>query len=398
MVFLNAPAEGASPSPHEDSSPNLLLLFPGPVHDLVDHFQNRLTYLSERYRGTVLLSGPKAQDVTFGRFRVVMLSEEVGKRRLFSAYLHTAREIVRATEDAGHPIDAVVSYDPLKSGIVGWRIARENSVPLIVEINGQYTSPENFSDVPNPLKRRAKRFAFRAVARFVLRRAHGIKLLSAGHLDAYRDVIRNPVIRIFPNYVDLTPYRNMGERNEVLFIGHPFYLKGVDVLIDAFKSVSDDFPAWLLKIMGWFPDSRELDRAINGHPRIAKHPPVNHHEIPSHLGHCGIFVLPSRSEAMGRVLIEAMASGKPRVGSNVGGIPSIIENEVDGLLFESEDVTGLAVALRRLMGDASLRARLGESGARRAHEKLNASHYFASTHELYQSVLAASRATRRDNT
>jgi len=60
---------------------------------------------------------------------------------------------------------------------------------------------------------------------------------------------------------------------------------------------------------------------------------------------CRCFVLPSREEGMGRVLLEAMASAKPVIGANVGGIPALIEDGKNGYLFESEDVDELAKKL-----------------------------------------------------
>ena len=110
------------------------------------------------------------------------------------------------------------------------------------------------------------------------------------------------------------------------------------------------------------------------------------------MGHCGVFVLPSRTEAMGRVLLEAMACAKPRIGSRVGGIPTLIEHDVDGLLFRSENVDELEQQLRRLMSDAALRRALGEQAQRRQQKELTADAHFARVHELYSAALASGPA------
>lgn len=70
-----------------------------------------------------------------------------------------------------------------------------------------------------------------------------------------------------------------------------------------------------------------------------------------------LFALPSVSEGTPKVLLEAMARGCPVVASRVGGIPTAVEHEQRGLLFESGDVDGLAAALTRLAQDRSLRER-----------------------------------------
>jgi glycosyltransferase involved in cell wall biosynthesis len=146
-------------------------------------------------------------------------------------------------------------------------------------------------------------------------------------------------------------------------------------------------PGWKLKILGWYPDDRELKRSMGGHPDIFHQPPVLPSEMPGHMGRCGIFVLPSRTEAMGRVLLEAAACAKARLGSDIEGIPTVIENGTDGLLFKPNDVEDLAVQLDRLMGDANLRKELGMHARLRAISEWNAEHYFRRLFDFYGRVL-----------
>jgi glycosyltransferase involved in cell wall biosynthesis len=75
-----------------------------------------------------------------------------------------------------------------------------------------------------------------------------------------------------------------------------------------------------------------------------------------------VLVLPSRSEGMGRVLLEAMAAGVPVVGSDAGGIPHYIRHGENGLVFLSGDAAALGEALRQLLSDRQLRERLGRRG------------------------------------
>lgn len=85
-------------------------------------------------------------------------------------------------------------------------------------------------------------------------------------------------------------------------------------------------------------------------------------DIPEMLSIMDIFVLPSLNEGMGRVLVEAMAVGKPVVGSNVGGIPTLISHGQNGLVVMPRDAEDLARALTELIKDQSLRERFGNSG------------------------------------
>ncbi len=77
-------------------------------------------------------------------------------------------------------------------------------------------------------------------------------------------------------------------------------------------------------------------------------------------------MLPSLSEGTPRVLVEARAFGCPVVATRVGGIPTSVTDEVDGLLVPPSDPDALTHAMSRLMTDATLHARLKQAGIARA--------------------------------
>jgi glycosyltransferase involved in cell wall biosynthesis len=85
-------------------------------------------------------------------------------------------------------------------------------------------------------------------------------------------------------------------------------------------------------------------------------------DIPEIMQILDIFVLPSLNEGMGRVLVEAMAAGKPVVASRVGGIPDLVKHGQNGLLVEPGDVTGLSLAIRKLLIDKKMRDEMGMKG------------------------------------
>ena len=288
---------------------------------------------------------------------------------------------------AGERFDLVVTYDPIKTGMIGVLVSKILGTRLIPEVNGLYTSDAEYLDNAEKLSVKAKKVIMPAIMGWVLEHAHGIKLLFDKQIDPFVEKVKGKVIARFPNHVSTSSFGNLREDKEILFVGFPFKRKGVDVLIEAFKKVSDRHPDWKLKILGWFPDLTELNAAMAGHPRIYHHPPVYHPEMPGHLGSCGIFVLPSRSEAMGRTLVEAMACAKPRIGSDVDGIPTVIEHQVDGLLVPPEDPDALAAALDRLMSDSALRQRLGQAALLRSQTEFSEETYFRNTMGFYGKVL-----------
>jgi glycosyltransferase involved in cell wall biosynthesis len=69
-------------------------------------------------------------------------------------------------------------------------------------------------------------------------------------------------------------------------------------------------------------------------------------------------VLPSRSEGMGRVIVEALCRGRAVIGTRVGGIPDLVDDGVNGLVVEPQDPEALSDALVRVLSDRRLAERL----------------------------------------
>lgn len=80
-----------------------------------------------------------------------------------------------------------------------------------------------------------------------------------------------------------------------------------------------------------------------------------------------IFVLPSLNEGMGRVIVEAMAAGKPVVASNTGGIPDLVVEGETGFLVNPGDIAGIAKAIERLLENRNLKEAMGQAGQQRCH-------------------------------
>jgi glycosyltransferase involved in cell wall biosynthesis len=91
-------------------------------------------------------------------------------------------------------------------------------------------------------------------------------------------------------------------------------------------------------------------------------------EIPKYMGAADVFVLPSVSEGLGVVLLEAMACGVPIIASNIGGAPDIISDGHNGLLFKSGDVNGLSEAIIKILIDKALAKRFSEEALLTVHK------------------------------
>ncbi|MDB4442613.1 glycosyltransferase family 4 protein [bacterium] len=153
------------------------------------------------------------------------------------------------------------------------------------------------------------------------------------------------------------------DRFTLLFVGNIIYRKGVDILFDALNKFQNIFEMSIL-IIGDGPDRQALEALSLREPlkgRVVWCGEKRNDELPQWYAAADAFVLPSRSEGTPTVILEAMASGTPIIASKVGGIPEIISDGVNGLLFESEKSEQLCVCLEKLLRDPSLRQRLAEN-------------------------------------
>jgi glycosyltransferase involved in cell wall biosynthesis len=105
------------------------------------------------------------------------------------------------------------------------------------------------------------------------------------------------------------------------------------------------------------------------------------------LANADILVSPSRTECMPNSILEAMGSGVPVVGTDVGGVGEMIRNGIDGLLCPPRDSKALADAIERLIADASLAKRLAESARDRVLNEFSFKQHMKATLDLYFHLL-----------
>ena len=110
-------------------------------------------------------------------------------------------------------------------------------------------------------------------------------------------------------------------------------------------------------------------------------------DIPSLMQALDVLVLPSKAEAFGLVILEAMANARPVVGSRSGAVPEIVQHQVSGLLFEPDDPEALADALEDLLRDPDKRVQMGKQGEAIFQERYRLEREVRDTKDLYQSLL-----------
>lgn len=203
-----------------------------------------------------------------------------------------------------------------------------------------------------------------AFARFGLRRSDGVRTISSYTSGLVRDAGVEPTAE-FAAFMDLEPYVEsppapLPERPVGLFVGVLERYKAVDVLADAWRRAAPRVPDATLHLVGrgTLRDvPQALVRDLPAQTRWTEQLPTP--EVARALDESTVLVLPSRSEGLGRVVVEAFCRGRGVVGSRVGGIPDIVEEGATGLLVPAEKVDALAEALVRVLSDKALAERIG---------------------------------------
>jgi glycogen synthase len=212
--------------------------------------------------------------------------------------------------------------------------------------------------------------------RRMLRRADAVTACSA---FVMRDLEKLQEIRapsyVIPNGVEAADFASATPERRwdpyVLAVGRLVPQKGFDVLVDSFAS--NQLADFNLVFAGDGFERTSLEARAAGYglaARVRFLGSVDRARLPGLLRGARAFALPSRGEAFGIALLEAMAAGVPSVAAAAGGIPELVRDGENALLVEPENPTALAEALARVVRDETLRERLVRGG-RKTAAKLN---------------------------
>lgn len=168
-------------------------------------------------------------------------------------------------------------------------------------------------------------------------------------------------LRVLHNAIPPSPVVNTASTLQFGFVGRLNYSKGVDILINAFETLINKGYDITLAIAGNGSDENQLlemvsqKKLTNKITFLGKLPYL---QIAPFLAGCYCMVLPSRSDNLPTVVIEAMSTKTPVIAARVGGVAELIKDGENGLLFSANDVAGLANAMEQLINNNHLRTTL----------------------------------------
>ncbi|MFH2021425.1 MAG: glycosyltransferase family 4 protein [archaeon] len=172
---------------------------------------------------------------------------------------------------------------------------------------------------------------------------------------------------------------------KIIFCGRLLYMKGIKTLIEAAKLVLKEFDVHFIfagqgNFKKWYSHLRGIEDKILflGY--------VDYQDMHYLYQKCDIFVLPSFIESFPMTLLEAMSCGLAPVASDVGGIPEIIEDGKNGLLFSSHNSADLAKKLNKLLADKSLLRKIGINARDTVETKFTSSTMTLLTRDMYYNM------------
>ena len=165
--------------------------------------------------------------------------------------------------------------------------------------------------------------------------------------------------------------------------------KRVDLLLSAVAAVREHVPDVRVLIVGSGPMHASLERQCRtlGLDDVTHFEPTTS-EVPDWMRRIDVFVLSSETESFPNALLEAMACGCCVVASRVGGVPELVRDGHNGLLFDAGDAARLGEALKRVTADVALRHALGDAAARAAIADFSVGRFVRRMEEIYDGTVA----------
>lgn len=240
-------------------------------------------------------------------------------------------------------MDVIHAQATYPGALVAQALNRKFGIPYVVSIR---MSPFPFSEFLDK-KGNLKPFiaAPLAGANRLIATSHSLeKTLHSFGLE-HVTVVHNPVDLDFFHPIVFTP-----KKLTLLTVGRMEKQKGFDLLIRAMAMLGTDFDG-ILRIGGdgrFLAEYQQLARSLGVADRIVWLGELSREQVRDEMQHCSFYVLPSRHETFGNVLLEAMACGKPVMATRCGGPEDILTDEV-GLLIENENVEALAKGIQTMI-------------------------------------------------
>jgi glycosyltransferase involved in cell wall biosynthesis len=353
-----------------------------------DHLQ-KFAIHGRHLESVVVCSGARSRVERAPGVRVLALLS--GRPKLVSTpVFYTVAPLVAVCVAAGRERSAIVCQSPYEAvGALAFRkVIPERWRPRVqVEIHGDWHTATRLCGSAH---RRWLSRVSDGMAGWAIRNADRVRVVSTWLADLARDAGYRGAMESHIAFSDYTsfyapPPRPLPPRPHVLFAGVLERYKGVDVLVDAWPEVLASVPAALLTIIGSGTQQAGLRAQIERlgiSTTVTMVPRLPRPAVREMLDRSWCLCLPSRSEGLGRIVLEAMAAGRAVVATRAGGPDELVIDHQSGRLVNMEDSHELAAALVEVLGNRALAEAMGAEGRRLAETRDPLAEYEAGIQRL----------------
>jgi hypothetical protein len=276
---------------------------------------------------------------------------------LFARVLGTVRELHTSKR-----IDLIHAHAPLPCGHAAMLLSAELGIPYVISVHGlDAFSTDQLSGRVGQWCRRISQRVYRASRRVIcVSESVREKVLEGTGPSCRTSVVYNSVDPdMFSPKLEDPPGELM-----VLSVGNLIPIKGHEILVRAIASLTPDFPALTLELIGDGPERVGLQKLVQQlkiGDRVRFLGRQSRQQVACVMRRCTIFALPSRFEGLGCVYLEAMSVGKPAIGCRGQGIAEVIRHGSNGFLVGPDNERELTLAIGMLLRDEQLRRNLGNA-------------------------------------
>ncbi|NKX16978.1 glycosyltransferase family 4 protein [Ochrobactrum pseudogrignonense] len=186
---------------------------------------------------------------------------------------------------------------------------------------------------------------------------------------------------------------------EILFVGRLEARKGIDILLSSLQGILENNSDICVRIIGdnsllncdhktYMEQFTQAYQNYSWFDQVVFEGKVTEDSLIEAYQSCDIFVAPSRFESFGLIFLEAMRAGKPVIGTNVGGIPEIVIDKLNGYLIETNNVIMLTEALQTLIDNKDLRQTMGSAGREIYESRFTADKMAVASIGLYRMAIS----------
>lgn len=280
--------------------------------------------------------------------------------------------------DVVHSQDGIASQAYVETGA---------KLPLVATIHGCYTSEAIYGN-PNAhshqsLYQRYDQFAVDAPLKVIT---------VSSFINQNLPKIDEKKLNIIHNGIDLEffhPTYATGNKIKITTTGNFLRYKGHDILLRSLQLLKNKGYEYELYMYGKGFELKDeymkLVKENNLPVYFMDH--VSRNELVKHLQNTEVYIQPSRLENCPFSILEAMACGCSVICSNVGGMPEMVRDGYNGLIFETEDAIGLSKHLENLLQYKDLRDRMRRNSRKLAEESFSIEQMVEKTIKVYSSII-----------